>query len=126
MRKLLILGAVAIFAVGCTTKPLYGRAPRQQDRDQRRRRGRSWRRRRRNRRGDCWKAGQGRGDRGGELAPLQALALAFIRIVSRQNCASALQTPAFRSPRQGDNLILNMPSDITFPVNQSDITPGIL
>ncbi|MCK5750371.1 MAG: OmpA family protein, partial [Oricola sp.] len=26
--------------------------------------------------------------------------------------------------RQGDNIILNMPSDITFPVNQSDINPG--
>ena len=123
MRKSLILGAVAIFAVSCTTNPYTGE-------------------RRASRAVTSGAGGAAAGAAAGAIAgaiagkPGKGAAIgaaigaaAGVGIGVYQDRQQAklrdrLANSGVSVTRDGDNLILNMPSDITFPVNQSDITPG--
>ena len=123
MRKSLILGAVAIFAVSCTTNPYTGE-------------------RRASRTVTSGAGGAAAGAAAGAIAgaiagrPGKGAAIgaaigaaAGVGIGVYQDRQQAklrerLANSGVSVTRNGDNLILNMPSDITFAVNQSDITPG--
>ena len=123
MRKSLILGAVAIFAVSCTTNPYTGE-------------------RRASRAVTSGAGGAAAGAAAGAIAgaiagrPGKGAAIgaaigaaAGVGIGVYQDRQQAklrdrLANSGVSVTRDGDNLILNMPSDITFAVNQSDITPG--
>ncbi len=123
MRKSLILGAVAIFAVSCTTNPYTGE-------------------RRASRTVTSGAGGAAAGAAAGAIAgaiagkPGKGAAIgaaigaaAGVGIGVYQDRQQAklrdrLANSGVSVTRDGDNLILNMPSDVTFAVNQSDITPG--
>jgi outer membrane protein OmpA-like peptidoglycan-associated protein len=123
MRKALILGALAVFAVGCTTNPYTGE-------------------KRASRTVTSGAAGAGAGAAAGAIigaiagdAKKGAIIGAGVGAASgvgigvyqdRQQAKlrERLAATGVSVTRQGDNIILNMPSDITFPVNQSDINPG--
>ena len=123
MRNLLILATVAVFAVGCTTNPYTGE-------------------RRASRTVTSGAGGAAAGAAAGAIAGAIAGnagkgaaigaavgAAAGVGIGVYQDRQQAklrdrLANSGVSVTRDGENLILNMPSDITFPVNQSDITPG--
>lgn len=125
MRKLLILGTAAILAVGCTTNPYTGE----------RRAGRVV-----TSGAGGAAAGAAAGAIGGAIAgggnvgkgaAIGAAAGAAIGAgigvyQDRQQAKlrERLLNSGVQVQRDGDNLILLMPSDITFAVNQSDINPG--
>lgn len=123
MRKALILGAVAALAVGCTTNPYTGEK----------------------RAGRVVTSGAGgaaagaaAGAIGGAIAgrPGKGAAIgaaagaaigAGIGVYQDQQQAKLrerLLSAGVQVQRDGDNIYLIMPSDITFAVNQSDIKPG--
>lgn len=123
MRKALILGAVAVLAVGCTTNPYTGE-------------------RRASRTVTSGAAGAGAGAAAGAIigaiagdAKKGAIIGAGVGAASgvgigvyqdRQQAKlrERLANTGVSVTRQGDNIILNMPSDITFAVDQSDINSG--
>lgn len=123
MRKALILAAVAAFAVGCSTNPYTGE-------------------RRASRTVTSGAGGAAAGAAAGAIAgaiagkPGKGAAIgaaigaaAGVGIGVYQDRQQAklrerLLNSGVQVQRDGDNLILLMPSDITFAVNQSDINPG--
>lgn len=124
MRKALILGAVAIFAVGCTTNPYTGEK-------------RASRTVTSGAGGAAAGAAAGAivgaivGGNAGKGAAIGAASGAAIGIgigvyQDRQQAKlrERLANSGVSVTRDGDNIYLNMPSDITFAVNQSDINPG--
>ena len=123
MRKALLLISIAALAVGCTTNPYTGE-----------------RRASRTVTSGAGGAAAGAaagaivgaiaGDAGkGALIGAGVGAAAGIGIGVYQDRQQAklreqLANSGVSVTRQGDNIILNMPSDITFAVNQSDINSG--
>ncbi len=123
MRKMLILGAAAIFMVGCSTNPYTGE-------------------RRASRTVTSGAGGAAAGAAAGAIAgaiagkPGKGAAIgaaigaaAGIGIGVYQDRQQAklrdrLAASGVSVTRDGDNIILNMPSDITFDVAQSDVMPG--
>ena len=123
MRKALILMAVAAFAVGCSTNPYTGEQ-------------------RASRTVTSGAGGAAAGAAAGAIAgaiagkPGKGAAIgaaigaaAGVGIGVYQDRQQAklrerLLNSGVQVQRDGDNLILLMPSDITFAVNQSDINPG--
>ncbi|MBB5517343.1 OmpA family protein [Amphiplicatus metriothermophilus] len=123
MRKAILVGALAIFAIGCTTNPYTGE-------------------RRASRTVTSGAGGAAAGAAAGAVigaiagdagkgAAIGAASGAAIGVgigVYQDRQAAKLRERLAASgvsvTRQGDNIILNMPSDITFDVNQSDIQPG--
>lgn len=123
MRKALILTSIAIFAVGCTTNPYTGE-------------------RRASRTVTSGAGGAAAGAAAGAIvgaiagdagkgaligAGVGAAAGVGIGVYQDRQQAKLRQQLANTGvsvTRQGDNIILNMPSDITFAVNQSDINSG--
>jgi outer membrane protein OmpA-like peptidoglycan-associated protein len=123
MRKALILGAVALFAIGCTTNPYTGE-------------------KRASRAVTSGAMGAGAGAAAGAIggaiagspgkgAAIGAAAGAVIgtgigvyQDQQQAKLRERLLNSGVQVQRDGDNLILLMPSDITFAVNQSDINPG--
>lgn len=125
MRKAILLGALAIFAVGCTTNPYTGE-------------------RRASRTVTSGAGGAAAGAAAGAIAgaivgggnvgkgaAIGAAAGAAIGVgigvyQDRQQAKlrDRLAASGVSVTRSGDNIILNMPSDITFNVNQADVTPG--
>lgn len=123
MRKALILGAVALFAIGCTTNPYTGE-------------------KRASRAVTSGAMGAGAGAAAGAIggaiagspgkgAAIGAAAGAVIgtgigvyQDQQQAKLRERLVNSGVQVQRDGDNLILLMPSDITFAVNQSDINPG--
>jgi len=123
MRKMLIMGAVAVFAVGCTTNPYTG--------EQRASRtvtsgaggaaaGAAA--------GAIIGAIAGNAGKGAAIGAASGAAIGVgIGVYQDQQQAKLRQRLANTGvsvTREGDNIYLNMPSDITFAVNQSDVTPG--
>ena len=123
MRKALILATVAAMAVGCTTNPYTGEK----------------------RAGRVVTSGAGGAAAGaaagaiigaatgnaGKGAWIGAAAGAAIgagigvyQDQQQAKLAERLANSGVSITRDGDNIYLNMPSDITFDVNQSDIKPG--
>ena len=124
MRKVLILGAVAALAVGCTTNPYTGEK-------------RASRAVTSGAGGAAAGAAAGAivgaavGGNAGKGAAIGAASGAAIGVgigvyQDRQQAKlrERLANSGVSVTRDGDNIYLNMPSDITFGVNQSDITPG--
>ncbi|WP_411816623.1 OmpA family protein [Hyphococcus sp. DH-69] len=123
MRKALIIGAIAVFAVGCTTNPYTGEQ-------------RASRTVTSGAGGAAAGAAAGAivgaiaGDAGkGALIGAGVGAAAGVGIGVYQDRQQAklrerLANSGVSVTREGDNIRLNMPSDITFGTNQSDITPG--
>lgn len=123
MRKAILLGALAIFAVGCTTNPYTGE-------------------RRASRTVTSGAGGAAAGAAAGAIAgaiagkpgkgaAIGAAAGAAIGVgigvyQDRQQAKlrERLAASGVSVTRSGDNIILNMPSDITFDVNQADVKPG--
>ena len=123
MRKLILAGAVAIFAVGCTTNPYTGE-------------------RRASRTVSSGAAGAGAGAAAGAIigaiagnagkgaaigAAVGAATGVGIGVYQDRQQAKLrerLAASGVSVTRDGDNIYLNMPSDITFATNSSDITPG--
>lgn len=123
MRKAILVGALAIFAIGCTTNPYTGE-------------------RRASRTVTSGAGGAAAGAAAGAIigaiagdagkgAAIGAASGAAIGVgigVYQDRQAAKLRERLAASgvsvTRQGDNIILNMPSDITFDVNQSDIKPA--
>ena len=124
MRKALILGAIAAIAVGCTTNPYTGEK-------------RASRTVTSGAGGAAAGAAAGAvlgeviGGKPGKGAAIGAGAGAAIGVgigvyQDRQQAKlrERLANSGVSVTRDGDNIYLNMPSDITFPVNESDINPG--
>ncbi len=123
MRKMLILAVAAIFAVGCTTNPYTGE-------------------KRASRTVTSGAAGAGAGAAAGAVIGAIAgdakkgaiigagvgaatgVGIGVYQDRQQAKLRERLAASGVSVTRQGDNIILNMPSDITFPVNQSDINPG--
>jgi outer membrane protein OmpA-like peptidoglycan-associated protein len=124
MRKAIILGAIAILAIGCTTNPYTGE-------------------RRASRTVTSGAGGAAAGAAAGAIvgaivggnagkgAMIGALSGAAIGggigvYQDRQQAKlrERLANSGVSVTREGDSIYLNMPSDITFSVNHSDITPG--
>lgn len=125
MRKAILLGALAIFAVGCTTNPYTGE-------------------RRASRTVTSGAGGAAAGAAAGAIAgaivgggnvgkgaAIGAAAGAAIGVgvgvyQDRQQAKlrDRLAASGVSVTRSGDNIILNMPADITFDVDQSEIKPG--
>jgi outer membrane protein OmpA-like peptidoglycan-associated protein len=125
MRKAILLGALAIFALGCTTNPYTGE-------------------RRASRTVTSGAGGAAAGAAAGAIAgaivgggnvgkgaAIGAAAGAAIGVgvgvyQDRQQAKlrERLAASGVSVTRSGDNIILNMPSDITFDVDQSEIKPG--
>lgn len=123
MRKAILLGALAIFALGCTTNPYTGE-------------------RRASRTVTSGAGGAAAGAAAGAIAgaiagkpgkgaAIGAAAGAVIGVgigvyQDRQQAKlrERLAASGVSVTRSGDNILLNMPSDITFGVDQSEITPG--
>lgn len=123
MRRLILAGAVAVFAVGCTTNPYTGE-------------------RRASRTVTSGAAGAGAGAAAGAIigaiagdtgkgavigAAVGAATGVGIGVYQDRQQAKLrerLAASGVSVTREGDNIYLNMPSDITFAVNQSDIQPG--
>ena len=123
MRKALILGAVAVFAVGCTTNPYTG--------EQRASRtvtsgaggaaaGAAA--------GAVIGAIAGNAGRGAAIGAAVGAAtgvgIGVYQDRQQAKLRERLANTGVSVTRQGDNIYLNMPSDITFAVNQSDINPA--
>jgi len=124
MRKAIILGAVAALAIGCTTNPYTGEE-------------RASRTVTSGAGGAAAGAAAGAivgaivGGNAGKGAAIGAASGAAIGIgigvyQDRQQAKlrERLANSGVSVTREGDNIYLNMPSDITFAVNQSDINPG--
>lgn len=123
MRNSMIMGAAAILAIGCTTNPYTGEK-------------RASRAATSGAMGAA--AGAAAGAVGGAIAGSPGKgaaigagvgALAGVGIGVYQDRQQAklrerLAASGVSVTRDGDNIILNMPSDITFQTNQSDIEPG--
>ncbi len=123
MQKSLIMGAMAIFAIGCTTNPYTGEK-------------RASRAATSGAMGAA--AGAAAGAVGGAIAGSPGKgaaigagvgALAGVGIGVYQDRQQAklrerLQASGVSVTRDGDNIILNMPSDITFDVDRSEIKPN--
>jgi len=123
MRKLILAGALAIFAVGCTTNPYTGE-------------------RRAGRVVTSGAAGAGAGAAAGAIigaiagdagkgaaigAAVGAATGVGIGVYQDQQQAKLrdrLAASGVSVTREGDNIYLNMPSDITFASNESNIQPG--
>lgn len=124
MRSLILIGAAALVIVGCTTNPYTGE-------------------RRASRTVTSGAGGAAAGAAAGAIlgeviggkpgkgAAIGAGAGAAIGVgigvyQDRQQAKlrERLANSGVSVTRDGDNIYLNMPSDITFPVNQSDINPG--
>ena len=123
MRKAILLAALAIFAVGCTTNPYTGE-------------------KRASRTVTSGAGGAAAGAAAGAVigaiagnagkgAAIGAASGAAIGVgigvyQDRQQAKlrERLAASGVSVTRQGDNIILNMPSDITFDVNQSDVKPS--
>lgn len=123
MRKFILLGAIAIFAVGCTTNPYTGE-------------------KRASRTVTSGAGGAAAGAAAGAVigaitgnagkgAAIGAASGAAIGVgigvyQDRQQAKlrERLADSGVSVTRDGDNIILNMPSNITFGVDQSDVTPG--
>jgi len=125
MRKAILLGGLAIFALGCTTNPYTGE-------------------RRASRTVTSGAGGAAAGAAAGAIAgaivgggnvgkgaAIGAAAGAAIGVgvgvyQDRQQAKlrERLAASGVSVTRSGDNIILNMPSDITFDVDQSEIKPG--
>jgi outer membrane protein OmpA-like peptidoglycan-associated protein len=123
MRKSILLGALAIFAVGCTTNPYTGE-------------------KRASRAVTSGAMGTAAGAAAGAAigaiagspgkgaaigAAVGAAAGVGIGVYQDRQQAKLRERLAGTGvsvTREGDNIRLNMPSDITFPVNQSDIQAG--
>lgn len=124
MRKVILMGAIAIFAVGCTTNPYTGE-------------------RRASRTVTSGAGGAAAGAAAGAIvgavvggnagkgAAIGAASGAAIGVgigvyQDRQQAKlrERLANSGVSVTRVGDNIVLNMPSNITFAVDQSDITPG--
>ena len=122
-KTIMILGAVALMAAGCTTNPYTGE-------------------KRASRTVTSGAGGAAAGAAAGAVigaiagnagkgAAIGAASGAAIGVgigvyQDRQQAKlrERLANSGVSVTRNGDNIILNMPSDITFGVNQSDITPG--
>lgn len=125
MRKAILLGALAIFALGCTTNPYTGE-------------------RRASRTVTSGAGGAAAGAAAGAIAgaivgggnvgkgaAIGAAAGAAIGVgvgvyQDRQQAKlrDRLAASGVSVTRSGDNIILNMPSDISFDVDQSEVKPG--
>ena len=123
MRKAIILGAIAAFAVGCTTNPYTGE-------------------RRASRTVTSGAGGAAAGAAAGAIigaiagdagkgaligAGAGAVIGGGIGVYQDQQQAKLrerLLNAGVQVERDGDNIYLIMPSDVTFAVNQSDIRPG--
>ena len=123
MRKLLLASALAIFAIGCTTNPYTGE----------RRAGRTV---------TSGAAGAGAGAAAGAVigaiagnagkgaaigAAVGAATGVGIGVYQDRQQAKLrerLASSGVSVTREGDNIYLNMPSDITFATASSEITPG--
>ncbi len=124
MHKALILGAVAALAIGCSTNPYTGEK-------------RASRTATSGAGGAAAGAAAGAvvgaivGGNAGKGAAIGAASGAAIGVgigvyQDRQQAKlrERLANSGVSVTREGDNIYLNMPSDITFAVNQSDINPG--
>lgn len=123
MRKAIIMGALAIFAVGCATNPYTGEQ-------------------RTSRTVTSGAGGAAAGAAAGAIAgaiagkpgkgaAIGAAAGAAIGVgigvyQDRQQAKlrERLAASGVSVTRVGDNILLNMPSDITFDVNQAEVKPG--
>ncbi len=123
MRKMIVLGAIAVLAAGCTTNPYTGE-------------------RRASRAVTSGAAGAGAGAAAGAVigaiagdAGKGALIGAGVGAVTgtgigvyqdqqQEKLRQRLLTSGVSITRAGDNIQLNMPSDITFATASADITPG--
>lgn len=123
MRKVMILGALAVLAAGCTTNPYTGEQ-------------------RASRTVTSGAGGAAAGAAAGAIvgamtgnagkgaaigAGVGAAAGVGIGVYQDRQQAKLrerLQASGVSVTRVGNDIILNMPSDITFDVNQSDIKPG--
>ena len=123
MRKLILASAVAIFAVGCTTNPYTGE-------------------RRASRTVTSGAAGAGAGAAAGAIIGAIAgdagkgaaigagigaatgVGIGVYQDRQQAKLAERLARSGVSVTRDGDNIYLNMPSDITFATASADITPG--
>lgn len=123
MRKFLILGAAALIAVGCTTNPYTGEQ-------------------RASRTVTSGAAGAGAGAAAGAIIGAIAgdakkgaiigagvgaatgVGIGVYQDRQQAKLRERLANSGVGVTRDGDNIRLIMPSDITFAVNQSDINPG--
>lgn len=123
MRKLLILGAAVILAVGCTTNPYTGE-------------------RRASRTVTSGAGGAAAGAAAGAIVGAIAgnagkgaaigaavgaatgVGIGVYQDRQQAKLRERLAASGVSVTREGDNIYLNMPSDITFGVNQSGIQPG--
>jgi len=123
MRKALIIGAAALIAVGCTTNPYTGE-------------------RRASRAVTSGAGGAAAGAAAGAIVGAIAgspgrgaaigagigaatgVGIGVYQDRQQEKLRQRLANTGVSVTRQGDNIYLNMPSDITFAVNQSDINPG--
>jgi len=123
MRKFLLLGAVAVLAVGCTTNPFTGE-------------------RRASRTVTSGAAGAGAGAAAGAIIGAIAgdvgkgavigagvgaatgVGIGVYQDRQQAKLRDQLASTGVSVTRVGDNIQLNMPSDITFNTASSDVTPG--
>lgn len=123
MRRLIVASALAIFAVGCTTNPYTG-----EERASRAVTSGAMGAAAGAAAGAAIGAATGGAGKGAAIgAGVGALAGVGIGVYQDRQQAKLrerLQGTGVSVTREGDNIRLNMPSDITFPVNQSDIQPG--
>lgn len=123
MRSLVLLGAVAMVAVGCTTNPYTGE-------------------RRAGRVVTSGAAGAGAGAAAGAIigaiagnpgkgaaigaavGAASGIGIGVYQDQQQAKLAERLRASGVSVTRQGDNIILNMPSDITFATASSEVTPG--
>ena len=123
MRKVLLLGAIAALAVGCTTNPYTGE-------------------RRASRTVTSGAGGAAAGAAAGAIIGAIAgdagkgaaigaavggatgVGIGVYQDRQQAKLRERLANSGVSVTRDGDNIYLNMPSDITFATNQSDITPG--
>ena len=123
MHKLILAGAVAIFAVGCTTNPYTGE-------------------RRASRTVTSGAAGAGAGAAAGAIIGAIAgdagkgaaigaavggatgVGIGVYQDRQQAKLRERLASTGVSVTREGDNIYLNMPSDITFASNESNIQPG--
>ncbi|MEO0879789.1 MAG: OmpA family protein [Pseudomonadota bacterium] len=123
MRKLILAGAVAIFAVGCTTNPYTGE-------------------RRASRTVTSGAAGAGAGAAAGAIIGAIAgdagkgaaigaavggatgVGIGVYQDRQQAKLRERLASTGVSVTRDGDNIYLNMPSDVTFATASSDISPA--
>ena len=123
MKKVILLGAVAVLIAGCTTNPYTGEE-------------------RASRTVTSGAAGAGAGAAAGAIIGAIAgdakkgaiigagvgaatgVGIGVYQDRQQAKLRERLAASGVSVTREGDNIRLNMPSDITFNVNQSDIQPG--